>query len=376
MKQQAKDAHFGSQMTYYALHIFVLLIQVLYDNDLKLNILNGNIIAAFILVVNIVISTYYFHVTGKTPGFYAFAKKSEMDSEKSLTTELHSQIKNTEHITNADEENQKEANNIEFIERDIETQTNKTNDDSSLQNLTPETWVDYETEKYLMHMDKHGKVHKYFKPKVIKIEKPVEDVKFPKPQKHFCKKCDIWQPFRTRHCNLCEACVSKFDHHCFWVGTCVGELNHGKFFLMLFFFTLEFLQILYYAYTGLSYNDDNYESDHGLKENTYTKQYGAMVISCIIALMFLIFVAILQIMHGLMIQTGSSTWEMTRWEKIDFLNAYPKGFNPFDEGVIKNIHNVFFHNNEIREWTLPDPQEVRNNKQKWNWFSNDYYSCC
>ncbi len=67
------------------------------------------------------------------------------------------------------------------------------------------------------------------------------------PTNHFCEHCRITQPFRTRHCHTCEACVAKFDHHCFWIGGCVGELNHGKFFVMLSFMSCEFLCSMYYV---------------------------------------------------------------------------------------------------------------------------------
>ena len=60
------------------------------------------------------------------------------------------------------------------------------------------------------------------------------------PSRHYCEHCRILQPYRTKHCHVCQACVGKFDHHCFWIGGCVGELNHRKFFFMLLAMTCEF----------------------------------------------------------------------------------------------------------------------------------------
>eukprot|EP01017_Pseudomicrothorax_dubius_P040371 TRINITY_DN6307_c0_g1_i4.p1 TRINITY_DN6307_c0_g1~~TRINITY_DN6307_c0_g1_i4.p1 ORF type:complete len:108 (+),score=5.18 TRINITY_DN6307_c0_g1_i4:520-843(+) len=59
-----------------------------------------------------------------------------------------------------------------------------------------------------------------------------------RPEKHFCDRCNIIQPFRTRHCTKCDKCILKFDHHCFWIGGCVGELNHRTFWYFLFFQTV------------------------------------------------------------------------------------------------------------------------------------------
>jgi len=162
-------------------------------------------------------------VTGNKPGFYSFEKKAEIQNDKNLSLELNDKVKNTQETLRADEENPDMDNTIEFIENDVSKSSSNEDLPSSTTELTPENWKDYETEKYLIHMDKRGKIHKYLKQDERKVQKRTSDNKLKKPEKHYCNKCDVWQPYRTKHCNLCEACVSKFDHHCFWIGTCVGE---------------------------------------------------------------------------------------------------------------------------------------------------------
>ena len=74
-----------------------------------------------------------------------------------------------------------------------------------------------------------------------------EEEKYDMPKRHYCNKCQIYQPIRTRHCKKCDACVAKFDHHCFWIGGCVGELNHRKFWAMLFFMTVQYCMAFFYV---------------------------------------------------------------------------------------------------------------------------------
>lgn len=48
-----------------------------------------------------------------------------------------------------------------------------------------------------------------------------------------CPECEVIRTSRSRHCNICNRCVNRFDHHCPWINNCVGGGNHGWFYLYI-----------------------------------------------------------------------------------------------------------------------------------------------
>lgn len=49
-------------------------------------------------------------------------------------------------------------------------------------------------------------------------------------RKENCSTCCVPKPARSKHCRICDKCISKLDHHCIWIRGCVGEHNY-KYFL-------------------------------------------------------------------------------------------------------------------------------------------------
>lgn len=49
-------------------------------------------------------------------------------------------------------------------------------------------------------------------------------------RKENCATCKTYKPARSKHCSICNVCISRLDHHCIWIRGCVGEHNY-KYFL-------------------------------------------------------------------------------------------------------------------------------------------------
>ena len=65
-----------------------------------------------------------------------------------------------------------------------------------------------------------------------------------------CYTCKLVKPFRSKHCSVCNRCVSKFDHHCPFFNNCVGANTDPYFIGFLFTQNLTLLIVLYLGIPG------------------------------------------------------------------------------------------------------------------------------
>lgn len=125
---------------------------------------------------------------------------------------------------------------------------------------------------------------------------------------------------------------------------------------------------------GLEYNSDEYESKNNLPKDTYSKQYGAFVVVCILSFLGCFYVTQMFIKSCENISKNQTSWEIAKSERITYLQYYPKGFMPFHQGILENVKQSFFHGNKLKEWILVDPNTCP--KHMFGSSNESYFFCC
>eukprot|EP01016_Furgasonia_blochmanni_P033260 TRINITY_DN3463_c0_g1_i3.p1 TRINITY_DN3463_c0_g1~~TRINITY_DN3463_c0_g1_i3.p1 ORF type:complete len:346 (-),score=52.85 TRINITY_DN3463_c0_g1_i3:394-1431(-) len=319
MKDQVRDALIGARIFYFALHFIAFAIFVLYDNSFRRQLKAQNLPYLFSLFSVVCAAFYLFITTGKNPGVLGQTEMQDPEAIRGVPGRVHQQ-------------QQYDGNHPQTVE--MQDMYHSLPEDTRSESIGSDSDFD-------------------------RADDEEDPNKLPKM--HYCKECNLSQPYRTRHCDLCEKCIHKFDHHCFWIGGCVGELNHRKFWWLLLFQTLVLAWMFSVALSGLDiYSGDPVPVDtkkitkaSKASENSTTKEYGAYMICAFLSFCFLAFTGALLIYHTFLISTNQTTWEHNRSATLDYIKCYPKGFLPFSRGLLENIKFTCFHGNRPRKWTLP-----------------------
>ncbi|CCD12757.1 unnamed protein product [Trypanosoma congolense IL3000] len=159
-----------------------------------------------------------------------------------------------------------------------------------------------------------------------------EELQTAEVNNRWCSVCRLWQPLRSKHCNICERCVRKYDHHCFCIGGCVGESNHLRFFLLLTG-CLPYVGSLLVALLRCLHVEDPTNLGRSFNRNIIP------LAAAVFYLFSLIVLVCLWAMHLWLLLTNRTTWEMSSRNRITYLKS--RTGNPFDKGVLSNICFLF-----------------------------------
>ena len=159
----------------------------------------------------------------------------------------------------------------------------------------------------------------------------------------------------------------------------MGELNVRKFFLMLVVMIIFFIWCFIISISGMienvEYSEKEKKINHMDPNDSYTKEYGAFVMTTLVLVLAILFVGSLVIQLFWYFMLNLTMWESAKRSRITYLKIYPKGFLPFYKGICNNLKEILCHNGRIKKWDLPDP-ESDYVKNFFNPFDNDKYSCC
>ena len=95
-----------------------------------------------------------------------------------------------------------------------------------------------------------------------------------------CSTCRFLKPARSKHCSLCNVCITKHDHHCIWVMNCLGKGNYGYFIGMLLSLSIMLAYGAWLAYgiltqflqeSGLDPSEHRGASEHWATETTWSQ---------------------------------------------------------------------------------------------------------
>jgi len=183
-----------------------------------------------------------------------------------------------------------------------------------------------------------------------------------KTRRKVCTQCKFAPPLRSKHCQICDRCVSTFDHHCLFIGTCIGERNHCRFWCFLASQVIGFLVcanvvssspfgLFSYLFQGTtSYHRTEYNDDINDYQHSY--QYHYSDLDAVIVFFAKIYIYTLLVtalcmwgIHTFFALTSMTTYECIKGPEtgmnsggIEYLRGTDFLDAPFGSGPVGNLH--------------------------------------
>ena len=117
---------------------------------------------------------------------------------------------------------------------------------------------------------------------------------------NLCPDCKVIRTPRSRHWNIWNRCVERFDHHCPYLNNCIGYRNHIWFLLFLFLMSLTLIYhicINIFVLIKGRIHEDCWRPICSIKPIIWVISYSVVYLGSWI--LFLSFVSILSFVHGL-----------------------------------------------------------------------------
>jgi len=162
-----------------------------------------------------------------------------------------------------------------------------------------------------------------------------------------CHTCDIVMPIRSKHCDVCNRCVYKFDYHYPWIGNCVGQHNHPAF--LCYLFVQEILHIMVVITLYISLDIDSESDKHEYLSFLHTNIFPIMCF--ILNFLGFFYTGNVLIPNLILISQNETTNQILNFEEYPYLKKSAIGedgrktyeyVNPFFVGYVKNWKQFCF----------------------------------